>query len=146
MGGVLPLSLANGVRWLVGWTAFIIPIVFAIQIVQVFRQPDSRIPAVIWVSTVMFVALFAGTFQLVVSDPMSLEIAKTGNGGGVLGWAVADPLWKWGLTAVLRGSDLLTELVQRKRVEGMYQTFMRMLEQKAKIEVYNSRVLESAGI
>lgn len=41
---------------------------------------------------------------------------------------------------------LLTELVQRKRVEGMYQTFMRMLEQKAKIEVYNSRVLESAGI
>ena len=90
MGGVLPLSLANGVRWLVGWTAFIIPIVFAIQIVQVFRQPDSRIPAVIWVSTVMFVALFAGTFQLVVSDPMSLEIAKTGNGGGVIGWAVAD--------------------------------------------------------
>ena len=90
MGGVLPLSLANGVRWLVGWTAFIIPIVFAIQIVQVFRQPDSRIPAVIWVSTVMFVALFAGTFQLVVSDPTSLEIAKTGNGGGVIGWAVAD--------------------------------------------------------
>lgn len=90
MGGVLPLSLANGVRWLVGWTAFIIPIVFAIQIVQVFRQPDSRIPAVIWVSTVMFVTLFAGTFQLVVSDPMSLEIAKTGNGGGVIGWAVAD--------------------------------------------------------
>ena len=42
--------------------------------------------------------------------------------------------------------NLLTELVQRKRVEGMYQTFMRMLEQKAKIEVYNSRVLESAGI
>ena len=25
----------------------------------------------------------------------------------VAGWAVADPLWKWGLTAVLRGSDLL---------------------------------------
>ena len=43
-------------------------------------------------------------------------------------------------------ANLLTELVQRKRVEGMYQTFMRMLEQKAKIEVYNSRVLESAGI
>lgn len=90
MGGVLPLSLANGVRWLVGWTAFIIPIVFAIQIVQVFRQPDSRIPAVIWVSTAMFVTLFAGTFQLVISDPTSLEIAKTGNGGGVIGWAVAD--------------------------------------------------------
>lgn len=90
MGGVLPLSLANGVRWLVGWTAFIIPIVFAIQIVQVFRQPDSRIPAVIWVSTVMFVTLFAGTFQLAVSNPLSLEIAKAGNGGGVIGWAVAD--------------------------------------------------------
>lgn len=90
MGGVMPVKFAELVRWLVGWTAFIIPVVFIIQIIQVFRQPDSRIPAVIWVSTIVFLALFAGTFQLLLTDPTSYDLAKTGDGGGVIGWAVAD--------------------------------------------------------
>ena len=33
MGGELPVKFAEAVRWLVGWTAFVIPAVFAIQIV-----------------------------------------------------------------------------------------------------------------
>lgn len=90
MGGELPVKFAEAVRWLVGWTAFVIPVVFAIQIVQVFRQPDARIPAVIWISTIIFLALFSGTFQLTLSDPTSLLLAQTGNGGGTIGWAVAD--------------------------------------------------------
>lgn len=90
MGGELPVGFANAVRWLVGWTAFVIPIVFAVQIIQVFKQPDDRIPAVIWVSTVIFLALFSGTFQLALPEPTSLELAQTGNGGGTIGWAVAD--------------------------------------------------------
>lgn len=90
MGGELPVKFAEAVRWLVGWTAFVIPIVFAVQIIQVFKQPDDRIPAVIWVSTVIFLALFSGTFQLALPEPTSLELAQTGNGGGTIGWAVAD--------------------------------------------------------
>lgn len=90
MGGTLPVKFAELVRWFVGWTAFIIPIVFAVQIVQVFKQPEARIPAVIWVSTIVFLALFAGTFQLTLEDPRSLVAAQAGNGGGVIGWAVAD--------------------------------------------------------
>ena len=35
MGGELPVGFANAVRWLVGWTAFVIPVVFAVQIIQV---------------------------------------------------------------------------------------------------------------
>ena len=64
MGGELPVGFANAVRWLVGWTAFVIPVVFAVQIIQVFKQPEDRIPAVIWVTTVIFLALFAGTGRL----------------------------------------------------------------------------------
>ena len=90
MGGELPVQFANAVRWLVGWTAFIIPVIFAVQIVQVFKQPEDRIPAVIWVSTIIFLALFAGTFQLALPDPTSLTMAQSGNGGGTIGWAVAD--------------------------------------------------------
>ena len=90
MGGELPVGFANAVRWLVGWTAFVIPVVFAVQIIQVFKQPEDRIPAVIWVTTVIFLALFAGTFQLALPDPTSLAVAQAGNGGGTVGWAVAD--------------------------------------------------------
>lgn len=90
LGGLMPVKFAELVRWLVGWTAFIIPVVFVVQIIQVFRQPDARIPAVIWVSTVLFLSLFAGTFQLALSDPTSLMAAQEGNGGGTIGWAVAD--------------------------------------------------------
>ena len=42
MGGELPVKFAEAVRWLVGWTAFVIPVVFAIQIVQVFRMRVYR--------------------------------------------------------------------------------------------------------
>ena len=90
MGGELPVQFAGAVRWLVGWTAFVIPVVFAVQIIQVFKQPEDRIPAVIWVTTVIFLALFSGTFQLTLPDPTSLELAQAGNGGGTIGWAVAD--------------------------------------------------------
>ena len=90
MGGELPVGFANAVRWLVGWTAFVIPVVFAVQIIQVFKQPEDRIPAVIWVTTVIFLALFSGTFQLTLPDPTSLAVAQAGNGGGTVGWAVAD--------------------------------------------------------
>lgn len=90
IGGTLPLELATAVRWLLGWTAFVIPIVFAIQIIQVFKQPEDRIPVVIWVATILFLSIFAGLFQLFIVDPKSLILAQEGNGGGTVGWAVAD--------------------------------------------------------
>lgn len=88
-GGRFPVGFAEFTRSIVGWTAFVIPAVFVVQIVQVFKQPDARVPAVIWVSTIMFLALFSGMFQLMLSDPTSLVLAQHGNGGGVVGWGVA---------------------------------------------------------
>lgn len=90
VGGSLPLELATAVRWLLGWTAFVIPVVFAIQIIQVFKQPEDRIPVAIWVATILFLSIFAGLFQLFIVDPKSLTLAQEGNGGGTVGWAVAD--------------------------------------------------------
>lgn len=89
-GGWLPVQFASLVRATIGWTAFVLPVVFSIQIAQVFKQPDVRTPAVIWVSTILFLALFAGTCQLILTNPRSLILAQQGVGGGVVGWAVAD--------------------------------------------------------
>lgn len=95
VGGVLPVKLAAWTRWLVGWTAFAVPLIFAVQIIQVFRQPEDRVPAVIWVTTILFFALLSGTFQLSLSDPKSLAVAQTGRGGGTVGWIVADGMLRF---------------------------------------------------
>lgn len=89
IGGTLPVEFANIVRFIIGWTAFIIPIVFIVQIIQVFKKPDERIPAVIWVATILFIAIFAGLFQLFLPDPKSTQLSQAGDGGGMVGLEVA---------------------------------------------------------
>ncbi len=89
IGGVLPVEFAKLARFVFGWVAFIIPLIFFFQTIQVFRKAES-IPGVIWAATILFVAFFAGLFQLMILDPRSIELAKSGIGGGVVGWVVAN--------------------------------------------------------
>lgn len=92
VGGVAPVGFATAVRWLIGWTAFILPFVFLFQAVQIFRREDNRMPGVVWGATVLFIWIFAGLFQLFLNDPVtqsSLAEAERGNGGGVMGWMIA---------------------------------------------------------
>lgn len=97
-GGRLPMGFARLVRSLLGWTAFIIPIIFAIQTYQIFKQPDKRVPTAIWISTVLFLTFLSGLFQLTLADPTAPEIAANGGGGGLLGWRVAS--WTLGFVNV----------------------------------------------
>lgn len=92
VGGVFPIGLANSVRWMVGWTAFVIPFVFVWQAVQIFRREDSRLPGIIWFATVLFTLFFAALFQLILQNPTSQAEAFAGNGGGIFGWMVASTL------------------------------------------------------
>jgi S-DNA-T family DNA segregation ATPase FtsK/SpoIIIE len=95
VGGKLPVSLAGGVRWLIGWTAFILPMVFLFQAIQIFRREENQLPGVIWLATTLFVGFFAGLFQLMLENPASLMAAEIGNGGGMIGWLVADGFLKF---------------------------------------------------
>lgn len=88
-GGELPVGFARLVRFVIGWSAFVIPFIFTVQIVQVFSKPDERVPGVIWVSTIIFIALLSGTFQLTLRTPR-IPTNWDGDGGGMVGWAVAD--------------------------------------------------------
>ena len=90
VGGAAPTGLATGVRWLIGWTAFVLPFVFLFQAIQIFRKEDNQLPSVIWGATILFLWFFAGLFQLMLASPASLTEAQLGNGGGTLGWLMAD--------------------------------------------------------
>ncbi len=85
VGGAFPIGVAGATRWLVGWTAFVVPILFVWQAIQIFRSPDNRVPGIMWFCTILFLMFFAGLFQLMLTDPnMRNEI----DGGGAIGWLV----------------------------------------------------------
>ncbi len=94
-GGIFPVSFANGLRWLIGWTAFVVPFVFLWQAIQIFRNEDNRLPSAIWVATTLFLLFFSGLFQLLIEDPTSQAEAFAGNGGGIFGWIIADTLLRF---------------------------------------------------
>jgi S-DNA-T family DNA segregation ATPase FtsK/SpoIIIE len=92
VGGVLPVGLAEAVRWIIGWTAYAVPIILLWHAVQIFRREDNRIPSIIWFATVLFLVCFAGLFQLMLVDPTDQAAAFAGNGGGVFGLGVIEML------------------------------------------------------
>ena len=92
VGGTLPVGLAESVRWLIGWTAFVIPFVFVWQAIQVFRREENKLPGIIWGATFLFIVAFSGLFQLFLENPSAQYESLNGNGGGVFGWMVASGL------------------------------------------------------
>ncbi|MCL2174294.1 DNA translocase FtsK [Candidatus Saccharibacteria bacterium] len=92
VGGVFPVVLADAVRWIIGWTAYVVPFVFVWQAIQIFRREDNRLPGIIWFATILFLACLAGLCQLTLSNPSSQAEAFAGNGGGVVGLGVIEML------------------------------------------------------
>ena len=91
-GGRFPIRLAELIRWLIGWTAFIIPFVFLWQAVQVFRREENKLPGAIWGATLLFIIAFSGLFQLFLENPAVQYESLNGNGGGMFGWMVISGL------------------------------------------------------
>ncbi len=84
IGGVFPVKLAQAIRWLIGWTAFILPFVLVWQAVQIFRREGDKV----WVAAILCL-LLAGLFQLLLDNPQSQAESLAGNGGGIFGWMIA---------------------------------------------------------
>lgn len=88
-GGPLPEATWNLGRYLLGWAAFILPLLFVFRAVQIFRAEDNLVPKSVSLATVIFAVLAGGFVQLMSSSPANLALAQAGNGGGVVGWLVA---------------------------------------------------------
>ncbi|MCL2451600.1 DNA translocase FtsK [Candidatus Saccharibacteria bacterium] len=92
IGGAFPTGLADAIRWVIGWTAYVVPLILLWQAIQIFHSEDNRLPGIIWFATILFLVCFAGLFQLMLSNPLSQADAFAGNGGGVFGLGVAEML------------------------------------------------------
>ena len=107
VGGVFPVGFAGVMKWLVGWAAFIMPILFFWQAIQIFRAEDNKLSNVVWFVTIVFLSLSAGLFQLLLGDPTTQGMMNEplgGEGGGAIGWLICVVLLQWlsvGVTALI---------------------------------------------
>jgi S-DNA-T family DNA segregation ATPase FtsK/SpoIIIE len=90
-GPVLEWLLQAG-KWLIGWAVYLVPIVFIYLTVEVFRAEQNRLPAVMPIATVLFLAFIAGLVQVFQHQPTDYTLAMQGQGGGVIGMLVASAM------------------------------------------------------
>lgn len=72
----------------VGWTTYILPLLFVFLAIEIFRSEQNRLPAVVGFATLLLVAWTSALLQLVLKDPKDIDAAIGGSGGGYVGWLV----------------------------------------------------------
>src|SRR6266550_3163796 len=86
-GPVMAWVLAAGKR-LLGWTIYLVPLVFVYEAFETFRAEGNRLAWVMHFATVLFLVFVAGFFHLFIDQPGDFAIATTGVGGGVTGFGI----------------------------------------------------------
>lgn len=87
-GGPLMAAVLTAGQWTLGWAIYLVPLIFAYISFEIFRAESNRLPFVLEFGTVLFLVFIAGFFHLFLPDPSDLQIAMTGVGGGVAGYAI----------------------------------------------------------
>ncbi len=91
-GGPILEWIHSVLYWLVGYTIFILPIIFIYLAVAIFKAEGSKLPVVVIVATILFVAEAAGFIHLFSNDPTTFDHIRSSEGGGFLGYLVASTM------------------------------------------------------
>lgn len=89
-GGEVPAAVAKFVRYVMGWFGYLFPILMIYLAAQAFRDESKRPSPVVVVTTILFCIILAATFQLMLPNPAKMSPADPADGGGMIGWLVAD--------------------------------------------------------
>jgi hypothetical protein len=87
-GGPLMAAILTAGKWLLGWTIYLVPVIFGYIAFETFRADSNRLPFIMQFATVLFLVFVAGFFHLFLQDPSDLQLAMTGVGGGVAGYSI----------------------------------------------------------
>ena len=87
-GGPLMATILGAGQWALGWTIYLVPLIFAFIAFEIFRAESNRLPFVMEFGTVLFLVFIAGFFHLFLAEPADLQLAMTGVGGGVAGYSI----------------------------------------------------------
>ena len=72
----------------IGWTAYILPLIFVFLAIEIFRAEENRLPTIVGIAAVLLVVWISALLHLLVADPKDMDEAVKGSGGGFIGWLV----------------------------------------------------------
>jgi S-DNA-T family DNA segregation ATPase FtsK/SpoIIIE len=87
-GGPVLEWLHNALKWLVGWTVVFLPLISVYLAIAIFRAENNRLPVVVIIATILFVAEIAGFVHLFTANPTTFDHVRSANGGGFIGFGV----------------------------------------------------------
>lgn len=84
-GGAVAVNLFDWARWLIGYYAFILPIVLFFGAIRKQRSEENKLPRSMTFGIIIMVVTTAGFLHLFVAEGQSLAAADAGEGGGIIG-------------------------------------------------------------
>lgn len=91
-GGPILEWLNAALRWLIGWTIVLVPVVAIYVAIATFRAENNRLPVVVILATLLFIVEVSGLMHLFSDSPTSYDVATTSHGGGFVGYLVSSSL------------------------------------------------------
>jgi DNA segregation ATPase FtsK/SpoIIIE, S-DNA-T family len=144
-GGPLLASLHTALKWLLGWSLLILPVVTVYLAIAIFKAENNRIPVVVILATILFMAEVAGFIQLFSNDPA----VNSPEGGGFVGYGVATAalalLDSQTAGLVLAVMALITSLfVLKLSPLTVVEWFINLFKREVTTEDYHREVAEKA--
>lgn len=88
LGGQLPTRMFNGLRTLVGFGAYVLPLILILIAVRIFADEEHRTPWVLVLGSGIILSSFSGLLHLFYMADEPRQAATTGIGGGLLGYGL----------------------------------------------------------
>jgi S-DNA-T family DNA segregation ATPase FtsK/SpoIIIE len=88
IGGSLGDTLFDGLKMLFGWTTYVLPFVFLALGIALFRPEFPYSKWTTYAGITLALVSLSGIFHIFADPENSLEIARSGGGGGLIGYFV----------------------------------------------------------
>jgi S-DNA-T family DNA segregation ATPase FtsK/SpoIIIE len=87
-GGLLATGLFDGLRMVMGYSAYLLPVVFSLLAFMLFQPEKYEVQAHNYLGFSVFIVSLSGLLHLGFDSSNSLEMAQQGDGGGMIGFGL----------------------------------------------------------
>jgi S-DNA-T family DNA segregation ATPase FtsK/SpoIIIE len=88
-GGILATGLFGGLRVAIGFSAYLLPIIFVILAYMLFQPEKYEVQAHNYIGFAGFIITLSGLLHIMLPASEALEMAKSGDGGGFVGYGLS---------------------------------------------------------
>lgn len=136
LAGPAPLALFDFTRRMLGYAAFVVPVVLLTLTVQKFLSEENRLSGSVYGGSLLFIATLATFIHVFVDESQSQILVQEGKGGGVIG-AGLDSFLAGFLSPIAAGVILFAVLllsllfVLKIPIKDVFMAFFSIFKQEA---------------